>query len=53
MTTKEKVMTLEEEIKEYSTVVSILQTFIIDLSENLQPSHSKPSPHFLEIPKSI
>jgi hypothetical protein len=25
----------------------------IDLSENLQPSHSKPSPHFLEIPKSI
>jgi len=24
-----------------------------DLSENLQPSHSKPSPHFLEIPKSI
>ena len=25
----------------------------VDLSENLQPSHSKPSPHFLEIPKSI
>jgi thioredoxin-like negative regulator of GroEL len=25
----------------------------LDLSENSQPSHSKPSPHFLEIPKSI
>ena len=24
-----------------------------DLSENSQPSHSKPSPHFLEIPQSI
>ena len=25
----------------------------LDLSENSQPSHSKPSPHFLEIPQSI
>ena len=25
----------------------------VDLSENSQPSHSKPSPHFLEIPQSI
>jgi hypothetical protein len=30
-----------------------LWIFLLDLSENLQPSHSKPSPHFLEIPKSI
>ena len=26
---------------------------LIDLSENSQASHSKPSPHFLEIPQSI
>ena len=26
---------------------------VIDLSENSQPGHSKPSPHFLKIPKSI
>jgi predicted transposase YdaD len=26
---------------------------LLDLSENSQPSHSKPSPHFLEIPQSI
>ena len=36
----------------YNTPIAGLVT-PLDLSENSQPSHSKPSPHFLEIPQSI
>jgi predicted RNA binding protein YcfA (HicA-like mRNA interferase family) len=50
------VMKKETEKGEIGCVVPVhreLKIGTLDLSENSQPGHSKPSPHFLKIPKSI